>query len=98
MVNTQVPDRPLLWIDQEPIIVRGSGVTIIWEIATKGYEFPSDGIVFQDPRQFTCESKGRIFQCVDTNTQRGQFKYTIRVRSTGKEKDPRPLDPTVMND
>jgi hypothetical protein len=98
MVNTDQPDRPLIWIDQEPIIVR-SRTIITWEIATAGYAFPSNGIVFQDKAQFVnCESKGRVFQCMDTRTQRGQFKYTINVRSTEKQKDPRPLDPSVMND
>lgn len=93
-------DRQYLWIDQEPIIVRGKDVTIVWRIATPGYEFPPDGIVFQTGRdQFTnCAPKGEIFQCLDRNTQRGRFKYTIKVRPTGKERTPEPLDPTVMND
>lgn len=93
-------DMDDLWIDQEPIIVRGRNVTIIWEIATPGYEFPSDGIVFHTGRdQFiNCAPKGRIFQCLDRYTERGRFKYTIQVRPTGKERAPEPLDPTVMND
>ncbi len=86
-------------VDQEPIIVRGQNVTIVWRIATSGYAFPSDGVVFRDPRgQFTCQPKGHIFLCQDRNTERGSFKYTIKVVSTGTAKTPYPLDPTVMND
>jgi hypothetical protein len=92
-------DEQLLWIDQEPIIVRGKDVTIVWRITTKGYEFPKDGIVFQDPSQFVkCVAKGTTFQCVDTNSAKGRFKYTIKVERSGAKDHPLPLDPSVMND
>src|SRR5712691_5594864 len=89
-----------LVVDQEPIIVRGQDVTIVWRIATSGYEFPPDGVVFRDARyQFiSCAPKGNIFQCLDRNTEKGRFKYTIKVRPTGTARAPHPLDPTVMND
>lgn len=94
MVNKQ-----LLWIDQEPIIVRDKDVTIVWRITTPGYEFPKDGIVFQDPGQFVkCVARGTIFQCVDTNSKQGRFKYTIKVERSGAKDHPLPLDPFVVND
>jgi hypothetical protein len=92
-------DKDLLWIDQEPIIVRGKDVTLTWRITTKGYEFPNDGIVFQDPSQFVkCVAKATIFQCVDTNSASGRFKYTIKVERSGGKDHPQPLDPFVVND
>jgi len=100
MVNdaTKVGQR-LIWIDQEPIIVRGKGVTLTWTITTKGYEFPKDGIVFQDPGQFKCTLKGATtFTCVDANSAPGRFKYTIKVERSGSKDHPQPLDPTVVND
>jgi hypothetical protein len=104
MVNADTPTRPLIWIDQEPIIVRSKGVTITWEIVTKGYEFPPDGIAFQDKSaldQFVnCQAKGPIFQCLDRNTEPNRFKYTIRVQPAkgAKVPQPPPLDPWVVND
>lgn len=88
---------PLIWIDQEPIIVRGNNVTITWRIATKGYVFPADGIAFHDP-QFKCEGKGQVFRCVDANKTPGSFKYRIKVIRTGASGLSPELDPTVMND
>lgn len=96
MVNKQ-----LLWIDQEPIIVRGGKeVAIVWQIATKGYEFPDDGIVFKEGKEqfVSCAAKGQVFQCLDRNTERGRFKYTIRVVRRGTKEGPEPLDPWVVND
>ena len=101
MVNepTTKGGERLLWIDQEPIIVRGKDVTITWKITTKGYEFPKDGIVFQDPSQFIkCAGKGTTFTCVDTNSAKGRFKYTIKVERSGSKDHPQPLDPWVVND
>ena len=93
-------DGSYIVVDQEPIVVRGQNVTIVWRIATSGYEFPPDGVVFRDARdQFiSCAPKGNIFQCLDRNTEKGRFKYTIKVRPTGTARAPHPLDPTVMND
>ena len=94
---------PLIWIDQEPIIVRGTNVTITWVIGTTGYEFPDNGIVFAGDaaKEFTpCQvsEKGQVFRCVDRNTKPGLYKYTINVRPSGKGTAPKALDPTVMND
>jgi hypothetical protein len=99
MVNTANPKSPLLWVDQEPIIVRGKKVKIEWQIATPGYEFATRGIEFLHRGQFVdCSGKGQSFECFDLNTVQGPFKYIINVRSTEKQPNPRPLDPTVMND
>jgi hypothetical protein len=102
-------NRQLLWIDQEPIIVRGNNVTLTWRIATTGYEFPKDGIVFEakaPPGEFQCRAVDRqSFVCVDRNsevkTEPVRYKYTIKVERSGARdpKDhPHPLDPFVVND
>jgi hypothetical protein len=105
MVNTDIPDRPLIWIDQEPIIVRGQKVKIVWLIGSDGYEFPDDGIVITKAPQdeFVCgvdEKDRRIFACVDRNSVRARYKYTITVRPAkgAKVAQPKPLDPWVVND
>ena len=101
MVNLENPARPWIWIDQEPIIVRGKAV-MVWQIATEGYEFPKDGIVFQTgAKQFTdCGPEGKIYRCTNTFAQMGRFKYTIKVQPAKDAKVPKtgPLDPTVVND
>jgi hypothetical protein len=96
-------NQDLLWIDQEPIIVRGTNVRIVWQIAAKGYEFPDDGIVFEKAPadEFQCRilDKRQTFQCVDRNSGPARYKYTIRLRRTGGEgNNPQPLDPWVVND
>jgi hypothetical protein len=101
MVNKQ-----LLWIDQEPIIVRSQGVRLVWEIAAEGYEFPDDGIVFpKAPKgEFVCKvgDKRQSFECFDRNSSTpppAWHKYTIKLRRIGGGKDqPDPLDPWVVND
>lgn len=108
LVSAQTPratkvmvDQDDVWIDQEPIIVRSKGTMIVWEIATEGYEFPKDGVVFKSGgAQFTCESLGKIFRCVDAYQQKGRFKYIIKVQPVKGSNVPKaaPLDPTVMND
>ena len=109
-INTGTAERPLIWIDQEPIIVRSQKVRIEWQIATEGYEFPKDGIVFTKapPDEFVCgvdEKDRRIFACVDRNSQGStsgpvRYKYTIKVQPAKGAKVPQPprLDPSVWND
>jgi hypothetical protein len=83
-------------VSQEPIVVRGPAV-ITWNLRSSGYEFPPDAIQFKDPAQFNCAAQGVVMQCKDAHTQKGLFKYTIRVRNpaTGAVAE---SDPTVMND
>jgi hypothetical protein len=103
MVNGANTEKPLIWIDQEPIIVRSQKVTIVWLIASEGYEFPNDGIVFPNaPKgEFVCaveKNDRRIFTCVDSNSKPAQHKYTIKVQPPKGTKPPPPLDPSVWND
>lgn len=83
-------------VSQEPIVVRGPAV-ITWNLRTSGYEFAPDAIQFKDAQQFSCSARGTVAQCKDTHTQRGFFKYTIRLRNpaTGAVAE---SDPSVMND
>lgn len=103
MVNEK-GKTPLIWINQEPIIVHGeSAVTITWEINATGYQFPDNGIEFagggkdQFVKCIPIKDRQR-FQCTDRNTVSGPFKYTIRVVRTGASGLLVELDPTVMND
>ena len=95
--------QPLIWIDQEPIIVRGKGVKIVWQIPSTvtGYQFAKNGIVFlkAPPGEFVCElgEKGQSFSCVDANSKPARYKYTINLLGIGKT-SPKPLDPWVVND
>jgi hypothetical protein len=110
MVNEPVikPGQPLIWIDQEPIIVRGTNVWIEWRIATKGYEFPDNGIVFDDKDK---DAAGQFlkcapsidrqsFRCLDRNTVKRAFKYYINVQGIGGKPSLKTLtlDPWVVND
>ncbi|HET7364183.1 MAG TPA: hypothetical protein VFJ70_11510 [Burkholderiales bacterium] len=84
-------------VSQDPIVVRGPAV-ITWNVRSSGYEFPPDAITFNDPAgQFSCTARGVVLQCQDAYTQKGSFKYTIRVRNltTGAVAE---SDPFVMND
>ena len=102
MVNTENAARPWIWVDQEPIIVRGKAVAIVWQIAADGYEFPDDGIVFpKAPKgEFACKvgEKRQSFQCIDSNSKPFEHKYTIKVRPIGKGTAPKERDPWVVND
>ena len=83
-------------VSQDPIVVRGPAV-ITWNVRSSGYEFPPDAITFKDPGQFSCTVNGAVLQCQDAYTQKGVFKYTIRLRNptTGAVAE---SDPSVMND
>lgn len=100
--------QPLIWINQEPIIVRGNNVTIEWRIATKGYEFPDNGILFDDTDkdaadQFVnCQRSAdrQSFRCLDKNTIKRAFKYHINLQGIGGKPSLKTLtlDPWVVND
>jgi hypothetical protein len=66
---------------------------IQWTIATRGYSFAPNGIVFDDTAQFEPRPAGgsRKFIVHDKYTQGGDFKYTVNVQ------DCAPLDPYVRN-
>ena len=88
-----------LVVDQEPVVVRGPSVVLIWRLdADSSYRFPDAGaIVFPKAPEgeFRCNTNGngRQVQCIDRGTP-GEYKYTITV-TRGSET--LKLDPFVYN-
>lgn len=99
-------------VDQEPIYFfpeHGRKIEIRWVLETRGYKFDTAlGIssikpLFGPPDQVhSCRVDGkaddRAFVCVNENTAKGLYKYTIKVIATDGTGDPRPLDPSIAND
>jgi hypothetical protein len=86
-------------IDQEPIVIRGTG-KIAWNVITPGYEFAPNGIELKNPsppynppyknaaEEFRCpREKGAQFHCDPTfslSSRKGAvYRYTIRVQRIG---------------
>ncbi|WP_280152652.1 hypothetical protein [Piscinibacter sp. XHJ-5] len=73
--------------------------TIKWNLQTQGWTFPSDGIVIHDnDGQFTdfkVNGGGKVFSCVDANTNTKNYKYDVKV-TDGKRV--LVLDPTIGNE
>lgn len=89
--------------EADTLEVASHGAAVIqWDMElytqTKGYRFPADGIVFDDPSQFECSGpadNGTKFICTDKHSQAGTYKYTVRVvkGSSGCT----PNDPYIVN-
>jgi len=70
-------------VDQEPIVVHGADIVLIWRIdSSQTWRFPqSNAIVFADGAAvFRCNTNGNgtQVQCVDKGTP-GKYKYNITV-------------------
>ena len=97
--GVDVVDNRHIVVDQEPIIVRGSSVVLIWRLdAHPTWRFPErDAITFPKapPGEFRCNTtgNGRQVECTDRGTP-GEYKYTITV-TRGSET--LKLDPFVYN-
>ncbi len=91
------------------IVVPGQGYTIFWNIVTRGYVFPANGISFVTPpippnNEFSpclVMSGGTVFFCNDANSTHGSgrktYKYTVTVTATSGSSNPTPLDPQIVN-
>jgi hypothetical protein len=86
--------------------VHNQGVPIFWKIATPGYSFQNNGIVFSKPGypppppgEFTCGPIGNspftTFKCIDQYHAKGKWAYTVTL--DGSPVVP-PLDPFIIND
>jgi hypothetical protein len=89
-------------VDREKLRVRGPSHVIFWRINNAGgqnYSFPANGIDFDTDsgkKQFSCvRQQPTVFRCLDPNSERGEFKYTVRLEGSPAVK---PLDPWVIND
>jgi len=101
-------------VDQDPIYFfrdYGSKIQIGWQLQTKGYRF--DQKVGITDIQRLSGASGQVhscrvdpdskeqttFVCINENTASAVYKYTINVVATTEgSANPRPLDPTIMND
>lgn len=90
-------------IDQNRIRFRKAegAVVIVWRFSKEtpaSVRFLANGIEFKNgAEQFDCSliAQGRAFQCLNKNTQLGEFKYDINVIDGST---PIRLDPLVTND
>ncbi len=96
--GVNVVDNRVLVVDQEPIVVHGADIVLIWRVdASQTWRFPqSNAIVFADGAAiFRCNTNGNgtQVQCVDRGTP-GKYKYNITV-TRGNET--LKLDPFIWN-
>ena len=85
----------------DPVVIKGRGHVIHWEIKTPGYVFPDDGIVVQDDTGHEFDGghtaeQGKKFQLNDKNNFKKRYKYTIKVLKGSSPLTP--LDPFIAND
>lgn len=107
-----IDDKGRLSVDQEPLrFYKAQGpVTITWRLPADGrYSFPQDGIVVErlsangcsagvETEEFRCAlgAKPNEFSCLNRNSRRAEYKYTVRALQDGK---PLPaLDPRIINE
>ena len=104
LVNNQIPDVA-------PIVVErsmGPNVLIRWQLPPNAdYSFDPTGIVVngektrggglraQDQLPPTCHGGPKHVTCLNKNTKRGEFKYTIRLLDPGRNLVER--DPLIVN-
>jgi len=100
-INVDVRVQPAgkgISVSREPIYVHAlNGHTpIVWNIATSGYTFASNGIeIVNGGTEFDCSRKSDVvFICFDHYTKPATYKYWIRLE--GSPATPA-LDPTVVN-
>lgn len=110
--QVRVDDKGRLSVNQEPLrFYKAQGpVTITWRLPADGrYSFPKDGIVIErlsangsasgvETDEFRCApgAKPNEFSCLNRNSRRAEYKYTVRALQDGK---PLPaLDPRIINE
>ena len=96
--NVDVVEDKYIVVDQEPVIVRGADVVLLWRVdSSQTWRFPqANAMVFPDGAAvFNCNTNGNgtQVQCVDRGTP-GKYKYSVTlVRGNETLK----LDPFVWN-
>lgn len=100
--NVYVVGGKYIVVDQEPIVVHGKNVWIVWQLPDRPspYRFPANGIVITNPggEIINCQvvEDGYRFRCFDKNSKPQRYKYTINVTDGTNLLDP--LDPVIAND
>jgi hypothetical protein len=96
-------------VDLEPLYFnrKAGKVTITWRLPADGpYAFADNGITIEPGdretsqemvgKEFQCQRvQATAFACVNHNTRKARFKYTVRVTDGGKALPP--LDPVIVN-
>jgi hypothetical protein len=99
-------------VDQEPIYFfpeHGRKIEIRWRLQTPGYKFDATkGVDSIKPlagpggQVHSCRvdpgSKDEAYVCVNENSAKGVYKYTVNVVATDGSGNPPPLDPSIAND
>jgi len=104
LVNNQIPDVAPIVVEQR----MGPNVVIRWQlppdadysfdptgIAVNGEKTRGGGLRAQDQLPPTCHGGPKHVTCLNKNTKRGEFKYTIRLLDRGRNLVT--LDPLIVN-
>ena len=113
VIASKDPGHKAVVVDQDPIYFfreYGPKIQIRWQLQTKGYRFDTKLGIAEiktvsgaSGQVHSCrvdpDSKDQAtFVCTNENTASAVYKYTINVVATDGSANPRPLDPTIMND
>ena len=91
LVNNQIPDVAPIVVERRmgPNVVIPTGIVVNGEKTTGG------GLRQQDQLPPTCHGGPKHVTCLNKNTKRGEFKYTIRLLDRGRNVVER--DPLIVN-
>jgi hypothetical protein len=89
-------------VSREPIYVhaRNGHTPIVWNVATSGYKFATNGIeIVNGGTEFDCSRKNDVvFTCIDHYAgPPATYKYWVRLEGGSGAQPPPALDPTVVN-
>jgi hypothetical protein len=108
----RVENQVIKAVEPEPLKFKaGSGeVTITWQVDDPGLLFVATAGIFIDGEKIAgkinkdqneivrCvpDTERRRFSCVNRNTRKGEYKYTVRLE-TRDGKPLKPFDPSIIN-
>lgn len=101
----QQPNSGPYYITVDDMYLRPSKGAVIleWDLATGGWEFPSNGITIDSDPNAVFTSLGasgegsKKFKINDKNSDTSTYKYTVRVQPTANPAGLISLDPYIVN-
>jgi hypothetical protein len=101
-IDVQVANGAVTVSEEEAHTNEGHGA-LVWRVATPGYAFTADGIVFdtKGSDKFKCKAspKGDKFRCDKLrHVKLDRYKYVVKLKTTGSAPAVPPLDPWIVND